>query len=72
MSEDELLTLAVAAAETGYTSARLRQLADKGILPATLYGKVWLVRRDDLARFTAEHKPTRGRPRGSRNKPATG
>lgn len=70
MGEDELLTLSVVAAETGYSSARLRQLAKAEKLPAKQYGKTWLVRRSDLTRFLAEHQPTTGRPRGSRNRTA--
>lgn len=69
MGEDELLTLTTVAAETGYTPERLRQLARAGDLPAKLYGKTWLVERSAVKRFIAEHKPTTGRPRGSRNRP---
>lgn len=72
MGEDELLTLTKAAEETGFTSRRLRQLAEEKVLPARKYGHTWLVHRSVLARFLAEHQPTTGRPRGSRNrKPPT-
>lgn len=70
MGDEELLTLVAAAAETGYTPGRLRQLARKGELPAKRYGGTWLVQRTALRRFLAEHRPTTGRPRGSRNRPA--
>jgi excisionase family DNA binding protein len=70
MGEDELLTLSKVAEETGFTPRRLRQLAEKKLLPAELYGRTYLVKRTDLTRFLAEHKPTTGRPRGSRNRPA--
>jgi hypothetical protein len=68
---DELLTLTVAATETGYTPERLRQLARSGDLPAKLYGKTWLVQRSALRRFISSHHPTTGRPRGSRNRKPT-
>lgn len=69
MAEDELLTFAKVAEETGYSSARLRQLAARGELPAKLYGKTWLIQRTDLEKFLAEHHPRTGRPRGSKNRP---
>lgn len=71
MAEDsELITLAVAAAETGYTPDRLRQMARKDGLPAEKYGNTWVIERGKLRQYMSEHKPTRGRPRGSRNKPS--
>ncbi len=70
MAEDrELITLMEAATVTGYTPERLRQMARDEGLPATKYGNTWVIYRDDLDGYMAEHKPTRGRPRGSRNRP---
>lgn len=69
--DDELLTLTVAAARTGYTPERLRQLARDGELAAKKYGKTWLVRPSELRRFVSDHRPTTGRPRGSRNRKPT-
>lgn len=67
--DDELLTLTVAAHESGFTPRRLRQLAKDQVLPAKLYGKVWLVSRPKFRQFLAEYKPRTGRPRGSKNRP---
>ncbi len=66
--EDELLTLTVAAKESGFTPRRLRQLAHDRVLDAKLYGNTWVVSRSALTRFLAEHQPKTGRPRGSRNR----
>ena len=63
--EDELLTLTVAAEETGLTARRLRQLAQSGQLGATLYGKTYVVSRKRLHQFMAEYAPKPGRPRKS-------
>ena len=68
MGEDRLFTLAEAATITGYTQRRLRQLVRKKILPADLYGKTYVVRESTLDQFVSEHRPTTGRPRGSKNK----
>jgi hypothetical protein len=68
MGDEELLTIAKVAEETGYTARRLRQFAERGDLPAKLYGRTYLVERGDLRRFLAGHHPTTGRPRGSRNR----
>jgi excisionase family DNA binding protein len=70
MGEDRLLTLAEASEITGYTQRRLRQLAHNKTLPADLYGKTWLVKETVLNRFMETHQPARGRPKGSKNKPA--
>lgn len=67
--EDELLTIADAAKESGFTPRRLRQLAEDGALPAKKYGKTWLVKRPAFQRFLTEHQPKTGRPRGSKNRP---
>lgn len=67
MEDDPLRTLAEASEITGYTQRRLRQLAQNGVLPADLYGKTYLVKQSALDRFQETHRPTRGRPRGSRN-----
>lgn len=61
-----MFTLAEVAEETGYTQRRLRQLAEKGALPATKYGKTYLVKESALSQFKETHHPTTGRPRGSR------
>lgn len=69
MSEDdELLTLTKAADETGYTTGRLRQMARKDGLPAKKYGSVWLIERGELLRYLEAHQPSRGRPRGAKNR----
>ena len=67
--EDDLLTLTEASAASGYSPERLRQFATRGLMPAKKYGTQWLVHRSALTRFMAEHHPTTGRPRGSKNKP---
>lgn len=69
MGEDRLLTLAEASEITGYTQRRLRQLAEKKVLPADLYGKTYLVKQSALDRFRETYHPGRGRPRGSRKQP---
>lgn len=69
--EDDLLTLIEAATVSGYTAERLRQFAANGTMPAKQYGRQWLVQRAALTRFMASHKPTTGRPRGSKNRPTT-
>lgn len=63
-----MLTLVQAAAETGYTTGRLRQMARLEGLPAQKYGNTWVIQRGELVRYLAGHKPNRGRPRGSRNR----
>jgi len=68
MTEDELVTLATLADETGYSRERLRRWAFDGKFPAKLLGKTWVVNRTDVEQFLAEHHPTTGRPRGSRNR----
>lgn len=65
MKEDRLITLAEASGITGYTQRRLRQLAEKKVLPADKYGKTWLVKESVLDQFRETHHPTTGRPRGS-------
>jgi len=71
MGEDRLFTLAEVARDTGYTQRRLRQLAEAGTLPATKYGKTYLVKESALDSFKATHQPATGRPRGSKNRPKT-
>lgn len=66
--DDELLTLTEAAAETGYTTGRLRQMARDHGLPAKKYGNTWLITRGELEQYLSAHHPERGRPRGSRNR----
>jgi excisionase family DNA binding protein len=57
---DDLLTTAQAAERVGIDSSRIRRYIKAGRLPATLYGKTWLIRASDLP-LIAERKP--GRPR---------
>ena len=69
MSEDrELLTLTKAADLTGYSTGRLREMARKEGLPAEKFGNTWVIERGDLVRYLEAHQPTRGRPRGAKNR----
>ncbi len=60
--ENELLTLAQAAAEFGVTHSRLRMAAWQGRLPTSKPGHDYLVRRGDVSRFLKASR--RGRPPG--------
>lgn len=51
-----LLTLAEAAELAGVNPASLRHAIRRGTLTATLYGKTYLVTRDEIARFIRERR----------------
>jgi excisionase family DNA binding protein len=64
----EWITTKEAAELTGYTSARFRQLALKGVIVARKWGRDWFLNRKSVLAYaeemdrlgTAKHDPTRG------------
>jgi excisionase family DNA binding protein len=60
-SEVRLMTLAEVAERVGLDSSRLRVLIGQGRLPATKYGKTWLVRESDVKAFEKQPRLP-GRP----------
>lgn len=63
MPEPDLLTVTQAASLLGVTGRRVRALIAAGHLPATRYGLVWLIRRQDVA--THRPRPPGRKPRSS-------
>jgi excisionase family DNA binding protein len=58
---DELLTLQEASERVGVSVSTLREQAQKGVLKASLRGRVWLVLASELDRYVNEHKGKPGR-----------
>jgi len=56
IGREELLTLAEAGAAIGLSPNTLRNQIKRGVLPASLAGKTYLVRLHDLERYDREHK----------------
>ena len=61
MKDDRLMTLTEVAERVGLDTSRLRVLIGQGRLPATKYGKTWLVKESDVKEFEKEPRSP-GRP----------
>jgi excisionase family DNA binding protein len=59
---EEMLTLTEAAELIGLDSSGLRRAILAGKLPATKFGKTWIVSREDVERWNAEQRKPVGRP----------
>ena len=61
MKEDRLFTVAEIAERMGLNVSRVRVWVADGRLPATKYGKTWLVKESDLLAFEKNTRPA-GKP----------
>lgn len=48
--DDQIITTTAAAKLRGVTPAQVRNWIDEGLLPATKFGDVWMIRRGDVAK----------------------
>ena len=62
MTED-IVSAATAASFLGVHPETVKRLCRDGSLPASKFGKAWLIRSEDLERFSEGYKGNRGRPR---------
>lgn len=63
--DDKLLTLSELAEESGRTATSIRRTIRAGHLRATLYGRTYLVRREDWEEYL-KNPPRRG-PKSTKN-----
>lgn len=61
-----------AAAVSGYSQNRIRQLVKSGKLRAISVSGIFVIAPKDLERFLERHRPATGRPKGARNRSTSG
>jgi hypothetical protein len=71
MEDEELVLVAEAARETGYSAEWLRQLIDAGKVRGKRVGRFYVMPKTEVSRLRKEPRSRRGRPRGSKNRPAS-
>jgi excisionase family DNA binding protein len=55
--QDEIISVSQAAKEIGVSPRQVRNLITDNILPATVVGGSYIIRRDDLLRVPRDRKP---------------
>jgi excisionase family DNA binding protein len=67
MKDERLMTLTEVSERVGLDTSRLRVLIGQGRLPATKYGKTWLVKEGDVKAFEKQPRlPGRPAARGKK------
>ena len=61
--QDDVVSASDAAVRLGVHPETVKRLCRQGALPASKFGRSWLIRRTDLERFAESYRGAPGRPR---------